>query len=111
MEANRNFANKLWNAGRYILGNLKAASEEERTVLSQGGPLSPEEMKALSLPERYIIALCHDLVDKVTEGLETYDLVRKAEEERGGKGTKEAGQRGHDAWDCRPLLSRVMRAR
>jgi len=58
--------------------------------LSQAGPLTSEEMLSLSLPERYIVALCHDLVDKVTEGLETYELVGGG----GGGGGGSSGSNG-----------------
>ena len=33
MEANRNFANKLWNSARFILGNLDGLAPDERQVL------------------------------------------------------------------------------
>lgn len=72
IEANRNFANKLWNAGRYILGNLDAISREEReflaTVAISDFGISINE---LPLPERYIISKLHILVDAVGTGLES----------------------------------------
>lgn len=40
----RFFANKLWNAGRFLLGNLKDLGEEERQRLAVGGPMSAEEV-------------------------------------------------------------------
>lgn len=40
----RFFANKLWNAGRFLLGNLKDLSAEEREALAVTGPLTAEEV-------------------------------------------------------------------
>ena len=37
VEANRNFANKLWNASRYVIGNLKDVSDDEKKELAQIG--------------------------------------------------------------------------
>jgi len=38
------------------------------------GPLSAEELIELPLPERFIVSKCHQLVAKVTLGLENYDF-------------------------------------
>lgn len=40
----RFFANKLWNAGRFLLGNLKDLSSDEREALAVSGPLTAEEV-------------------------------------------------------------------
>jgi valyl-tRNA synthetase len=77
VEANRNFANKLWNAGRYLLGNLKALSEADREALAVTSRVTAEELKGLGLAERFTVSLCHELVDKVTAGLEAYEMVRR----------------------------------
>lgn len=72
VEANRNFANKLWNASRYIIGNLKDISDVERRELSQiGTPDFSVSLDSLDLPERYIISKLHGLVEKVDTGLHT----------------------------------------
>ena len=34
----------------------------------------PNQLESLALPERYIVSKCHRLVEKVTAGLEGYDL-------------------------------------
>lgn len=77
VEANRNFANKLWNACRFALGNLEGISEAERTELaavaiSDFG--SEESVASLPLAERYIVSKLHILVDAVGGGLETLEF-------------------------------------
>ena len=58
----RNFANKLWNASRYILMNL------------------PEDMQGAVLPEnlpiedKWILSLYNDLIKNVTSNLDSYEL-------------------------------------
>merc|ERR1711871_1587888 len=72
VEANRNFANKLWNAGRYLITSLSSLSEEERQRLAYSGPMSREEIEQLPTAERSIVSRCHEVVEAVTEGLEGY---------------------------------------
>lgn len=62
VEASRNFANKIWNASRFILMNLKD------TV-----PKKPDK-EDLELPDRWIISKYNQLVQEVTENLEKYEL-------------------------------------
>ncbi len=62
VESSRNFANKIWNASRFILMNLKD------TV-----PKKPDK-EELELPDRWIISKYNRLVQEVTENLEKYEL-------------------------------------
>ncbi len=61
VEASRNFANKLWNAARFLLMNLK--SDEEM-------PLPTE----LALEDKWILSKYNTLVRDVTENLEKFEL-------------------------------------
>ena len=75
LEANRNFANKLWNACKFVTDNaLKGADEAELAELGVNGPMSKEEYDSLSLPERYIVSKCHELAASVTNDIENYSL-------------------------------------
>mmetsp|Transcript_37193 Transcript_37193/g.55639 ORF Transcript_37193/g.55639 Transcript_37193/m.55639 type:complete len:1042 (-) Transcript_37193:65-3190(-) len=75
IEANRNFANKLWNCCKFVTDNaLKGADEEEMKTLGVNGPIGKEEFEKLSLPERYIVSKCHSLVASVTSDIENYQL-------------------------------------
>eukprot|EP00287_Rhodomonas_sp_CCMP768_P029169 CAMPEP_0202855776 /NCGR_PEP_ID=MMETSP1389-20130828/91685_1 /ASSEMBLY_ACC=CAM_ASM_000865 /TAXON_ID=302021 /ORGANISM="Rhodomonas sp., Strain CCMP768" /LENGTH=906 /DNA_ID=CAMNT_0049534399 /DNA_START=24 /DNA_END=2745 /DNA_ORIENTATION=+ len=80
IEANRNFANKLWNSARFILGNLKDLSEDERRALAVQGPMSEADMASLAVPERYAVSLCHALVTDVTAQLDAYTLGQAGEQ-------------------------------
>ena len=62
VEASRNFANKIWNAARFILMNL---SENEPA------PYIPEE---LAIEDKWILSQYNDLIKAVTESLEKYEL-------------------------------------
>ena len=62
VEANRNFANKLWNAARFILMNLNG----DETEVSL-----PEE---LELEDKFIISKFNSLAKEVTENLEKFEL-------------------------------------
>ncbi|GAX25454.1 valyl-tRNA synthetase [Fistulifera solaris] len=75
VEANRNFANKLWNCCKFVTGNaLKGADQAELDSLGVDGPILKDEFEKMALPERYIISKCHTLVAEVTEDLEKYQL-------------------------------------
>lgn len=75
IEANRNFANKLWNSCKFVTANaLKDADDEELASLVVSGPMTSDEFDKLLLPEKYIITKCHTLVNSVTEDLENYQL-------------------------------------
>ena len=61
VEASRNFANKLWNAARFILMNLKT---DEQLPL----PENP------TLEDKWILSKYNRLVSEVTENLEKFEL-------------------------------------
>ena len=69
----RNFANKLWNAGRFILGNLDGPPRP----LAGRSPkaVSPRE---LTLADRWIIARCETTVREATEAYERFRLNEAA---------------------------------
>ena len=62
IEASRNFANKLWNANRFILMNL---DEDE------SAPHIPEK---LATEDKWILSQFNSLVKAVTNSLENYEL-------------------------------------
>ncbi len=62
-EAMRNFANKLWNASRYVLMNL---SEDAKNEL-------PDADK-LTVADKWVLTKLNSLVAEVTENLEKYEL-------------------------------------
>ncbi|MGN0563035.1 MAG: valine--tRNA ligase [Candidatus Fimenecus sp.] len=62
VEASRNFANKIWNAARFILMNLDE---------NEPAPYIPEN---LSLEDKWILSQYNRLVAGVTDSLEKYEL-------------------------------------
>ena len=69
----RNFANKLWNAGRFILSNLP---ERPRPLAGR----SPDVVRGaeLTLADRWIIARCEATVREATEAYERFRLNEAA---------------------------------
>ena len=62
VEASRNFANKIWNAARFILMNLK--SEDELSFSTED----------LALEDKWILSQFNTLAAGVTENLDRYEL-------------------------------------
>ena len=62
VEASRNFANKIWNAARFILMNLE--SEDE----------IPLDVSDLALEDKWILSKYNTLVADVTDNLEKFEL-------------------------------------
>ncbi len=61
-EAMRNFANKIWNASRYVLMNLKVEKNQ----------LPPAD--ELELADKWILSKLNTLIAEVTENLDKYEL-------------------------------------
>ncbi len=61
VEASRNFANKIWNAARFLLMNLKSDEEMELP-------------KDIALEDKWILTKYNQLVRDVTENLDKYEL-------------------------------------
>ncbi len=62
-EAMRNFANKLWNASRYVLMNL---SDDAKNALPADNDLT--------IADKWILSKLNTLIADVTENLEKYEL-------------------------------------
>ncbi len=62
VEASRNFANKVWNASRFIMMNLGDKELKK-----------PEDFK-LRPGDRWIISKCNNLVKEVTENMDKFEL-------------------------------------
>lgn len=62
VEASRNFANKIWNAARFIIMNLGE---------NEPAPYIPEK---LALEDKWILSQYNALVKDVTDSLEKYEL-------------------------------------
>jgi valyl-tRNA synthetase len=61
--ANRNFANKIWNATRFVVNNLGAAFDAGLGTLN---------LSAMALPDRWIISRHSRLIENVTQLMDTY---------------------------------------
>ncbi|MGM9669672.1 MAG: valine--tRNA ligase, partial [Faecousia sp.] len=62
-EAMRNFANKLWNASRFVLMNLPENAENRLPALSR-----------LEIADKWVLSKLNTLIADVTENLEKYEL-------------------------------------
>ena len=62
VEASRNFANKIWNASRFIMMNM---SDEKLPKIS---------LDKLCMSDKWILSKCNKLVSEVTENLDKFEL-------------------------------------
>ncbi|MBE6922857.1 MAG: valine--tRNA ligase [Ruminococcaceae bacterium] len=62
-EAMRNFANKLWNASRYVMMNLSEDAVNQLPDLSK-----------LEIADKWVLSKLNTLIGEVTENMEKYEL-------------------------------------
>ncbi|MBE5943329.1 MAG: valine--tRNA ligase [Lachnospiraceae bacterium] len=62
VEASRNFANKIWNASRFILMNIEKADATN------------VDLSKLTIADRWILSKMNDLIVEVTDNMEKYEL-------------------------------------
>ena len=67
VEAYRNFANKIWNASRFVMMNL------------EGGSILPIEECNLDAADKWILSRFNGAVREVTENMEKYELGMAAQ--------------------------------
>ena len=65
IEAARNFANKLWNASRFVLMNLTESDEEL---------LAPADEKMLAIEDKWILSKLNSLTKTVNDNIDNYEL-------------------------------------
>ncbi len=72
VEASRNFANKVWNASRFIMMNMD--QEEEKTG-KRGWEVSYDEVKNSLYPvDKWILSKLNTLVKEVTDNMDSFEL-------------------------------------
>ena len=62
VEASRNFANKVWNASRFIMMNLEKAQDQKAAL------------EELTMADKWILSKANTLAKDVTENLDKYEL-------------------------------------
>jgi valyl-tRNA synthetase len=69
VETSRNFANKLWNASRFVMMNLKDKTPQE---------LGQPDTKALELADRWLLSRFYQTVKQTQANIESYSLGEAA---------------------------------
>ncbi len=62
-EAMRNFANKLWNASRYVMMNLSEGAKNELPAIEK-----------LEIADKWVLSKLNTLISEVTDNMESYEL-------------------------------------
>ena len=70
VEASRNFANKIWNASRFIMMNMESAKEAGIT----DEDITKVTLNDLTMADKWIVAKANSLVRDVTDNMEKYEL-------------------------------------
>ena len=72
VEASRNFANKVWNASRFIMMNMEQA--EEKTG-KRGWEVSYDEIRDSLYPvDKWILSKLNTLIKDVTDNMDSFEL-------------------------------------
>jgi valyl-tRNA synthetase len=74
----RNFANKVWNLGKYIDSMRILNSNSDVSKLDRNEVDVLLSSNNLALPERYIVSRCNQTVSSVTRSLESYSFAEGA---------------------------------
>ncbi len=69
VEASRNFANKLWNASRFVLMNLEGKTLQD---------LEEPELNELELADKWIVSRYHQIIRQTSHSLDNYGLGEAA---------------------------------
>jgi len=69
VEASRNFANKLWNASRFVILNLDGLAPQQ---------LGQPDLAVLELPDRWILSRFHQVVRQTRNYIDRYGLGEAA---------------------------------
>jgi valyl-tRNA synthetase len=72
VEASRNFANKLWNASRFVMMNLDGKTPEELGTPLKGG------VEAMELSDRWILSRFYQVVRQTNDSLDNYGMGEAA---------------------------------
>ncbi|MBQ1888539.1 MAG: valine--tRNA ligase [Firmicutes bacterium] len=71
VEAARNFANKLWNASRFVIMNLKNEDGSFK-------PIADEKTAKLSPEDRWMLSVINDSLADITANMEKYEFALAA---------------------------------
>lgn len=82
VEASRNFANKLWNAARFVMMNLDGKTPQQlgSPLLASRSQAEPanEEGGGLELSDRWILSRFHQVVQQTSDRIDNYGLGEAA---------------------------------
>ncbi|HIK07366.1 MAG TPA: valine--tRNA ligase [Trichormus sp. M33_DOE_039] len=76
VEASRNFANKLWNAARFVMMNLDGLGTGELGLGTGNSPIPNPQ--SLELSDRWILSRYHQVIKQTTNYIDNYGLGEAA---------------------------------
>jgi len=75
VEASRNFANKVWNASRFIMMNMQQMLAEDSSAAMKAAAVAKTvDEKTLTDADKWILSKMNDLAKEVTDSLDKFEL-------------------------------------
>jgi valyl-tRNA synthetase len=78
VETSRNFANKLWNASRFVMMNMKGKTPQDLALFPDGIPQGDEEIRELELCDQWLLSRFYQTVQQTKANIESYSLGEAA---------------------------------